>query len=82
MARILYFAYLVDKLGTASEEVALPESVTDLRGLLAWLRGRGGNWATALADDKVKVTVNRQFASLDTPINDKQEIAIVSAQPW
>ena len=77
MAKILYFSTLVDKVGASSEEVALPESVTDVRALLAWLRARGDNWETALRDDAVRITVNRQFAELGTAVNDKMEIAIV-----
>lgn len=82
MARILYFAYLVDKLGRAQEDLPLPETVLDVRGLLAWLRMRGGIWEKALADDKVRVLVNKQFAELDTKIVDGNEIAIVSNSPF
>lgn len=82
MAHILYFAYLVDKLGRAREELPLPETVQDVRGLLAWLRARGGIWEKALADDKVRVLVNKQFAELDTKIADSDEIAIVSNSPF
>lgn len=80
MAKILYFSILVDKFGRAEEEVSLPGSVTDVRTLLAWLRTRGGNWEKALREDAVKVTVNRQFAEVDTAVNDKMEIAIVPAR--
>ncbi len=80
MATILYFASLVDKLGSSSEEVALPVTVTDVRALLAWLRTRGGIWERALADDAVRVTVNRQFAVPETEIDDTMEIAIISAR--
>lgn len=44
MAKLLYFATLADRLGRTSEEAALPATVTDVRALLAWLRGRGGVW--------------------------------------
>jgi len=81
MVRILYFAYLVDKLGRAQEELPLPETVQDVRGLLAWLRARGGIWEKALADDKVRVLVNKQFAEPDTKLADSNEIAIVSSSP-
>lgn len=81
MANILYFANLVDKLGSASEEVRLPATITDVRALLTWLRSRGGNWETALAEQMVRVTVNRQFAALETRINDSMEIGIVPARP-
>lgn len=80
MAKILYFAALVDALGTSSEEVTLPPSVTDVRGLLAWLRTRGENWDRALMENTVQVTVNRQFAAPETKIENTVEIAIVSAR--
>lgn len=80
MAKILYFSILVDKLGHAEEQVALPGSVTDVRTLLAWLRTRGGNWEKSLHEGAVKVTLNRQFAEADSAVNDNMEIAIVPAR--
>lgn len=80
MAKLLYFASLVDKLGSTSEEVALPASVTDIRTLLAWLRARGENWERALTENAVQVTVNRQFAVPETKIDNTCEIALVSAR--
>jgi molybdopterin synthase sulfur carrier subunit len=81
LAKILYFANLVDKLGSSSEEVSLPASIADVRALLAWLRARGGNWEAALMENKVRVTVNRQFAAPETSIDNTTEIAIVPARP-
>ena len=81
MAKILYFANLVDKLGSSAEEVSLPASITDVRALLAWLRTRGGRWETALQEHMVQVTVNRQFAALETSIDNTTEVAIVPARP-
>ena len=80
MAKILYFSILVDKFGRAEEEVSLPDSVTDVRTLLAWLRTRSGAWEKALQEDAVKVTLNRQFAEAGSAVNDKMEIAIVPAR--
>jgi molybdopterin synthase sulfur carrier subunit len=80
MARILYFAQLVERLGLPSETVTLPATVTDVRSLLAWLRGRGGAWEQLLADDAVRITVNRQFVNLDTPVGGDAEIGIVSTR--
>jgi len=81
MAKILYFAALVDKLGSSSEEVSLPASITDVRALLALLRTRGGNWETALSEHMVRVTVNRQFAVPETSIDNTTEVAIIPARP-
>ena len=81
MAKLLYFATLADRLGRTAEEVELPAGVTDVRALLAWLRSRGGVWALLLAENAVRVTVNRQFATPDTGIDDRHEIAIVPTGP-
>ena len=77
MARILYFAGLVEQLGRASEDVDLPESATDVAALLGWLRKRGGKWDKLLADDRVKVTVDRQFAEPGTAVANTSEVAII-----
>jgi len=81
MARILYFAYLVDKLGRAQEDLVLPDSVREVRGLLAHLRARGGVWEKALTEDKVQVLVNKQFSTPETTISDTDVVAIVSSSP-
>ncbi len=77
MARILYFAGLVDAVGTASEEVILPAEVNDVRTLIAWLRRRGPQYEQALARGSVRVTVNKQFAEFDTQVAPDDEIALV-----
>jgi molybdopterin converting factor small subunit len=81
MARILYFAYLVDKLGRAQEDLVLPDSVREVRGLLAHLRARGDVWEKALTEDKVQVLVNKQFSTPETTISDTDVVAIVSSSP-
>lgn len=81
MAKILYFADLVDRLGRASEEVALPAEVTTVETLLVWLRGRGGAWEQALQADAVRVTVNKQFSVPAAPVKNQDEIALVPTRP-
>ncbi len=78
MVRILYFGRLPDLLRRGSEELRLPPGISDVRGLLAHLRRRGGVWERALAEDAVRVTVNRAFASPETPVGDGDEVALVS----
>jgi len=79
MARIIYFAYLVDKLGRAQEDLTLPGTVQDVRSLLAQLRARGGVWENALTEKKVQVLVNKQFSTPETKITDTDVVAIVSS---
>ncbi len=77
MAKILYFADLVDQLGRASEEVTLPAEVNTVEALLAWLGRRGGAWESALRSDAVRVTVNKQFSVAASPVKNQDEIAFV-----
>lgn len=78
---ILYFAFLPDQLGTASEDLAWPGGVNNVRYLprCAYAAGRGKPGST---EDKVKITVNRQFADMDGVLTDASEVAIVSARPF
>ncbi len=76
MAKLLYFAQLVDQLGQSSEQVVLPAHVLDVQGLVAWLEGRGAEWRRALAGGKgVRITVNRTEATPETAVAQGDEIA-------
>lgn len=79
MLKLLYFAALVDKLGLASEQIDAPDSVTDVRGLVALLKQRGGAWEDIFGNDALRITVNKQFSELATPIKSGDEIAFISA---
>jgi molybdopterin synthase sulfur carrier subunit len=76
MLKLLYFFNLVDTLGCAQEELALPDGVTDVGGLLAWLGQRDEKYLKALADgSKLQLTINKKFVDRATSIKDGDEIA-------
>jgi len=76
MIKLLYFAKLREDLGTATEEIALPEDVTTVAALRAHLIGRGGTWASALGREKgVRVAVNQELAQATTSIRLGDEVA-------
>jgi len=77
MARILYFAGLAEAIGQTAEDVALPAEVVDVGGLLAWLRSRGPQFEQALAQTKLRVTVNRQIANPAGRVTNSDEIALI-----
>lgn len=79
MLRLLYFAALVDKLGLASEDFALSADVSDIRALVAALRQRGGAWEEVFGNAALRITVNKQFSELATPVKSGDEIAFISA---
>lgn len=75
--KLLYFAWVRQKIGTAEEEVTPPATVTDVAGLLAWLKERGPGYAEALKDARVvKVAVNQEYVRPDHPLKPGDEVAI------
>ncbi len=78
---ILYFATLVTQLGLESEQVSLPREVNTVSALLSWLRKRGGPWGENLGEERVTVTVNKQFARLESNLKSKDEISITPIYP-
>jgi DUF971 family protein/molybdopterin converting factor small subunit len=79
--KLLYFAYLVKKMRKESEEVELPERVKDVATLLDFLRKRRVGVAPLFEDDKVRVTINRQFAEPFTRLENGDEVALVPTSP-
>lgn len=78
MVKILFFGDLVDTLGMASDEIALPSDVTDVERLLFTLGRRGELWKKMLVGNpKLNVTVNKAFAEKSSPVKDGDEIALV-----
>lgn len=75
--KILYFIQLAKVSGKDEEEITIPDSVSNVESLLAWLRKKGPGWKTAFVDEAVQVTVNRQFAEPYTLIEHGDEVAIV-----
>lgn len=74
--RLLYFAWLRERVGRSEEEVLLPEDITTVAGLIVWLRGRGPGYAAALAPEMpVRCAVNQTFAGPETPVAPGDEVA-------
>ena len=67
--KVLMFANLREKVGTAVEVVDLPDSASTVAGLRLHLMKRGGAWQEALADMKVvRVAVNHDMAVANAPL--------------
>jgi molybdopterin synthase sulfur carrier subunit len=75
--RLLYFAWLRARIGTAEEELSLPSQVHDVKALLEWLKSRGPGYAEALKDlSTVRVAVNQDYVGPGHQIRDGDEVAI------
>ena len=76
MVKLLFFARLREDLGVSAEDLRLPADVTTVSSLRAHLMGRGGAWATVLANGKaLRVAVNQDMADPATPIKAGDEVA-------
>ena len=75
--KLLYFAWLRTKIGTAEERVEPPASVGTVAELLWWLRSRGPGFAEALNDlSVVRVAVNQEYVAPDHPVRASDEVAL------
>ena len=74
--KILYFAWLKEHIGHASEELQLPESVNTVAALIPYITKQSAGHGTALANlDAVRVAVNRVYGDLATPVSNDDEVA-------
>jgi molybdopterin synthase sulfur carrier subunit len=74
--RILYFAWMRDRVGTAAETVAPPPEVRDVAALRVWLAGRSARHGAAFArGDLIRCAVNQEIAGPEQRIGPGDEIA-------
>ncbi|MCB1441606.1 MAG: molybdopterin converting factor subunit 1 [Methyloceanibacter sp.] len=76
MTRLLYFAWVKDKTGIASEDIELPSGISTVADLIGWLKTRGPEFTHAFEQDgAIRAAVDQTHARLDTSIADAKEIA-------
>lgn len=74
--RILYFAWVRDRIGHGEEDVAVPDYVTTVAELADLLAQRSAGHADALADRaRLRVAVDQAMATFDARIAGAGEIA-------
>lgn len=78
MITVLYFARFREKLGLASEAMALPDDRdSTVQTVLDMLAARGGLWQELFAcEHGVMAAINQEMAARDSVVLDDDEIAI------
>lgn len=77
MVKLVYFAWVRERIGKSEEVIDLPSSVETVADLLSHLTKLGDNYAVALATpDVIRVAIDQQHRQHDDPIDDAQEIAL------
>jgi molybdopterin synthase sulfur carrier subunit len=75
--KLLYFAWIRERVGKPEEDVAVPVSVTTVGELVEWLKGRGEEYAHAFDNPKVVcVAVDKVHARAEAKIAGAREIAL------
>lgn len=76
MIKLLYFARLREALGTAQEEIAIPNDVADIQQLMAWLARRGGAWQEEFTGCRpLRAAINQELVDNAAAIHDGVEVA-------
>jgi molybdopterin synthase sulfur carrier subunit len=74
--RLLYFAWVREKVGRGTEEVALPPDIATIGELIAWLKTRGPEFANAFARHEViRAAIDQSHVRHDAVIGNAREIA-------
>ena len=75
--RVLYFAWVLERIGAGEETVEPPPAVTTVATLIDWLAPRSEGHARAFADrTRLRAAVDQVFVGLDAPLGHPREVAI------
>ena len=75
--KLLYFAWVRERIGKPDEEVDLPASVRTVGDLVTWLKERGEEYAYAFENGHViRAAIDRNHVKQDAPIAGAREIAV------
>jgi molybdopterin synthase sulfur carrier subunit len=75
--KLLYFAWVRERIGLREETLQPPEHVGTVGDLLGWLRTRGDGYEAALAEPAaIRVALDRDHAEHDASIAGIHEIAL------
>ncbi|MGF1606079.1 MAG: molybdopterin converting factor subunit 1 [Rhodothalassiaceae bacterium] len=74
--RILYFAWVAERIGRAEESAVPPAQIATVGALVDWLAGLSEAHAAALSDrTRLRCAVNQDFAGFDAPVAAGDEVA-------
>lgn len=75
--KLVYFAWVRERVGKAEEQVTPPADVTTVGDLLRWLAGRGDEYAHAFENPKViRAAIDKSHVRPETAIAGAREIAL------
>lgn len=77
LVKLVYFAWVRERIGLSEETVELPPEVATVGDLLAWLAARGEGYAEALRIPKaIRVAIDQEHVGHHESLDGAHEIAI------
>ena len=74
--KLVYFAWVRERVGKPEEEVDLPPEVTTVADLVGWLKGRGEEYAYAFENEGVvRAAIDHAHARPDATLAGAREVA-------
>ena len=74
--KILYFAWVRERVGKSEEEIEPPADVKTVGELMAWLAGRGDEYAHAFENANIiRAALDRTHVRADAVIGSAREVA-------
>lgn len=74
--KLLYFAWVRERIGKPEEDIEPPATVRTVAELVAWLSGRGEEYAYAFENAKViRAAIDKTHVKPETQIAGAREIA-------
>jgi molybdopterin synthase sulfur carrier subunit len=75
--KLIYFAWVRERIGKGEEDIVLPETVVTVRDLLNHLKAQGEGYEAALQQPEViRVAINQEHVDHREPIANAREIAL------
>jgi molybdopterin synthase sulfur carrier subunit len=75
--KLVYFAWVRERIGLRDEEIVLPASVATAGDLLDWLKARGPEYEHALAEPRaIRVAIDRVHCGPETLLAGASEVAL------
>ncbi len=77
MTKLVYFAWVRERIGKGEENLDLAPSVVTVSDLLAHLKTRGEEYEAAFEyPEVIRVAIDQEHVDHDAPINGAREIAL------
>lgn len=75
--RLVYFAWVRERIGVGEEIVSLPDTVVTAGDLIAFLKTRGEDYEAALEHENViRVAIDQEHVEHDEALGSAREIAL------